>query len=72
MDVIQTAIAESQFELAVTSLQNYYKEHFCKLEDDLDDVYVELLESVENKLKMAIKRKNEIAVNDGKLSDIER
>src|SRR4051812_35634203 len=71
IDNIQQATEEGQFEVAVESIKSYYRDFFCK-QDDVDDVYIEMLEYVEQKLKNVINKRKDIAVKEEKLSDIER
>ncbi len=68
---MQQATEEGHYEHAVETLKSYYKDFFCT-QEDVDDVYIEMLESVEQKLKTVINKKKETAVKDEALADIER
>jgi hypothetical protein len=70
-DGAQTAIEEKQFETAVEHIQSFYKDFLC-MQEEVEDVYVELIECVENKLKLVIKKNLDDATTHSRLNDIER
>jgi hypothetical protein len=49
-------IFAGHYETAVEHIQRFYKEVFVNI-DDLDDVYIEMVEAVEAKLKSTITKK---------------
>lgn len=68
---MQTCIEEKDYELAVDHIQKFYKEFLC-LQDDVEDVYIELIESVEEKLKRTIQSKLDQALKENNLNEIGR
>eukprot|EP01119_Soliformovum_irregulare_P019718 TRINITY_DN6305_c1_g2_i2.p1 TRINITY_DN6305_c1_g2~~TRINITY_DN6305_c1_g2_i2.p1 ORF type:complete len:656 (+),score=188.46 TRINITY_DN6305_c1_g2_i2:101-1969(+) len=70
-DGVQTCIEEKAYEGAVAHIQNFYRVILLTVED-VDDVYIELIESVEEKLKRLVRAKLDAAMENKNLSEIER
>ncbi len=72
IDGVQTSLAEGHYETAVEHIENFYKDFLCKPDAVVDDIYIELLEAVEEKLKATIQRKTDQAIAQSNFQDIER
>lgn len=70
MDSIHNDVAEKRYESAIQTLQNYYRDNFADAQ--LDDIYVEMLEAVENKLKTSIGKRIEDAKLRNQFQEIGR
>jgi len=81
IDRAQSGIAEGKFEDALHEVQSFYKVVLggeAPLQDDtdsdsnLEDVFIEMMESTELKLKTSVKQKMETALQKTILAEIER
>eukprot|EP01118_Nematostelium_gracile_P001246 TRINITY_DN11309_c0_g1_i1.p1 TRINITY_DN11309_c0_g1~~TRINITY_DN11309_c0_g1_i1.p1 ORF type:complete len:686 (-),score=149.25 TRINITY_DN11309_c0_g1_i1:20-2077(-) len=70
-DGVQTGIEEKRYEDAVDHIQKFYRDFFC-MQEEVNDVYIELIESVEEKLKTVIKQNLDESISKHQLIDVER